>query len=81
VKNPDHNEERREFVTRTFSQMPARDRELLRRVFFDEQDGGGICRELQVEPEYLSVLLCRARARFKAIAPAGNGKAKGALEN
>jgi RNA polymerase sigma-70 factor (ECF subfamily) len=74
-------EERRQFVARVLGEMPERDRELLRRVFLDEDDRGGICRELQVEPEYLRVLLYRARARFKAIALAGNGKAKGASES
>jgi RNA polymerase sigma-70 factor (ECF subfamily) len=74
-------EERKRFVAKVLSEMPERDADLLRRVFLNEDDRAGICRDLQVEPEYLRVLVYRARARFKAIAQRGNGKAKGAAEN
>ncbi len=70
-------EERKRFVARVLSEMPERDAYLLRRVFLNQGDRAGICRDLQVEPKYLGVLVYQARARFKAIAERGNGGAKG----
>lgn len=46
--------------------MPARDRSLLKAIFFDERDRDEICREFGVDREYLRVLLHRAKQDFKA---------------
>ena len=46
--------------------MPARDRSILKAVFFDERDRDEICREFGVDREYLRVLLHRAKQDFKA---------------
>ena len=46
--------------------MNEKDRQLLRRVFLDEEDKDQVCREFQVDRNYLRVLLHRARLRFRA---------------
>ena len=45
--------------------LPMRDRSLLKAVFLDERDRDEICRELDVDREYLRVLLHRAKQEFK----------------
>ncbi len=46
-------------------EMPERDRDLLRQIFFEERDKDIICREMHVNPEYLRVLVHRAKGRFR----------------
>jgi RNA polymerase sigma-70 factor (ECF subfamily) len=73
-------EERKGVVQRILGDLPERDRELLRRVFLDEEDKDSVCRDLGVERDYLRVLLFRARKRMKT-ALAGsdiNREARGA---
>jgi len=57
--------EARERVRAVLGSLPAKDRELLRRLFFEEADKDEICRELRVDRTYLRVLLHRAKARFR----------------
>ncbi|HEX8881821.1 MAG TPA: hypothetical protein VF749_17385, partial [Candidatus Acidoferrum sp.] len=45
----------------------ARDRELLRAVFFEERDKDAVCREIGVDRNYLRVLVHRAKDKFKAV--------------
>jgi RNA polymerase sigma-70 factor (ECF subfamily) len=45
--------------------LPPKDQELLRWLFFDERDKDEICRELNIDRDYLRVLLYRAKARFR----------------
>jgi RNA polymerase sigma-70 factor (ECF subfamily) len=59
-------EERTSIVRRILGELPERDRELLRRVLLEEEDKDLVCRELQIDRNYLRVLLHRARLRFKA---------------
>jgi RNA polymerase sigma-70 factor (ECF subfamily) len=59
-------EERRAVVRQVLDEMPKKDQELLRRVFFNEEDKDVVCREFHVNRGYLRVLLHRARLRFKA---------------
>jgi RNA polymerase sigma-70 factor (ECF subfamily) len=61
-------EERKRIVTRILNELPERDRQILRRVFLDEQDKDSICRDLKVDRDYLRVLLHRACARFRTLA-------------
>ena len=61
-------EERKMAVRRLLGELPLKDRELLRRVFLDEEDKDRICEELHVDRTYLRVLLHRARLRFKDLA-------------
>jgi RNA polymerase sigma-70 factor, ECF subfamily len=59
-------EERKRVVAAVLQQLSAKDREILRLVFFQEEDRESICRKFNVEPDYLRVLLHRAKSRFQA---------------
>lgn len=52
-------------IRRVLDELSARERQLLKRVFLDEEDKDVVCRELGVERNYLRVLLYRACRRFK----------------
>jgi RNA polymerase sigma-70 factor (ECF subfamily) len=58
-------QESREQVRRVLAELPTRDRDLLRELFFLEKDKDQICRERGVDREYLRVLLHRAKTRFR----------------
>lgn len=60
--------ERREFVRGVLSELPEKDRRILRRVFLDEEDKDKVCDEFDVGRAYLRVLLHRACSRFKSAA-------------
>ena len=64
--------ERKRMVKAVLDELPAKDREILRMVFFEEADRDEICARLKIQPAYLRVLLHRAKARFQA-ASAGKG--------
>jgi RNA polymerase sigma-70 factor (ECF subfamily) len=46
-------------------ELPPRDRDLLKAVFIEERDRDEVCREFDVDREYLRVLLYRAKQEFK----------------
>lgn len=52
-------------VREILSGMPERDRGILKAIFLDERDRDEVCREFQVDGEYLRVLLFRAKQNFK----------------
>ncbi|MCU1237241.1 MAG: polymerase, sigma-24 subunit, subfamily [Candidatus Solibacter sp.] len=58
-------EEERTQVRSVLSELPEKDRKILRWLFFDEKDKGEVCRVLQVDREYLRVLVHRAKQRFR----------------
>jgi RNA polymerase sigma-70 factor, ECF subfamily len=58
-------EEERTQVRSVLSELPEKDRKILRWLFFDERDKGEVCRALQVDREYLRVLVHRAKQRFR----------------
>jgi RNA polymerase sigma-70 factor, ECF subfamily len=58
-------QESRERVRQILAGMRAKDRDLLREIFFLEKDKDEICRERGVDREYLRVLLHRAKTRFR----------------
>lgn len=58
-------EERRVLVQRVLEELPARDRELLIKVFFEDRSQDEICERMDVDAEYLRVLIQKARARFR----------------
>ena len=58
-------EEERTQVRSVLSELPEKDRKILRWLFFDERDKGEVCRVLQVDREYLRVLVHRAKQRFR----------------
>ena len=47
-------EEERTQVRSVLSELPEKDRKILRWLFFDERDKGDVCRTLQVDREYLA---------------------------
>jgi RNA polymerase sigma-70 factor (ECF subfamily) len=66
-------EERRKMVEQVLREMPAKDRELIRRVCLNEEDKDAVCEEFGVDRNYLRVLLHRARNRFRTVMNQGDG--------
>jgi len=62
--------ERKELVAQILDELSEKDRRILRRVFFDEEDKDTVCREFQVSRTNLRLLIHRARKRFAAAASA-----------
>ena len=58
-------EEARSHVRNVLSELPEKDRKILRLLFFEEREKGDVCRLLQVDREYLRVLVHRAKQRFR----------------
>ncbi len=52
-------------VRQALAALPEKERDLIRWLFFEERDKDEICRELNVDRNYLRVLLHRAKVRFK----------------
>lgn len=67
-------EERKAMVRRLLNELSDKERQLLKRVFLDEEDKDTVCRELEVDRSYLRVLLYRARQKFKAVVSLDNKK-------
>jgi len=61
-------QERKRFVQRVLDELPEGDRKILRMIFWEETPREVICKEMNVDRDYLRVLLHRALARFKAMA-------------
>ena len=57
--------EERAKVRDAIAGLPAKDKDLIRWLFFEERDKDDICRELHVDREYLRVMLHRAKQRFR----------------
>jgi RNA polymerase sigma-70 factor (ECF subfamily) len=57
--------EEREQVREALSDLPQKERDLLRWLFFENRDKDEICRELNIDRNYLRVLLHRAKNRFR----------------
>jgi len=53
-------------VSEILSSLSARDRALLKAVFLEERDREDVCREMDVDGEYLRVLLFRAKQSFRS---------------
>ncbi len=60
-------QESRRQVREVIRDLPAKDRDVLRMVFYDEVDRDEICRRFGVDREYLRVLVHRAKARFREV--------------
>src|SRR4051794_33795030 len=58
-------EERRREVRQVLGELPVKDRELLRMIFFEDAGRDDICRSFHVDREYLRVLVHRAKERFR----------------
>jgi RNA polymerase sigma-70 factor (ECF subfamily) len=66
-------EERRVLVRRALDDLSAKDRQLLQRIFLDENDKDLVCKEFSVSRDYLRVLLHRARTRLRTALSQGRG--------
>lgn len=71
--------ERRRTVKAILDELSAKDREILRLVFFEEASREDICQRLGVEPGHLRVLLHRAKGRFQAAGSRGGRIISGIL--
>ena len=60
-------DERKRMVRSVLSELSGKDRTILRMVFLDEVDKTEVCATMQVNREYLRVLLHRARKRLKTV--------------
>lgn len=54
-------------VRLVLTQLPEKDRRILRRLFFDEEDKDSICIEFGVNRDYLRVLVLRAKDKFRVL--------------
>jgi RNA polymerase sigma-70 factor (ECF subfamily) len=57
--------EERVKVRDAIAELPQKDKDLLRWLFFEDRDKDEICRELEIDRQYLRVLLHRAKQRFR----------------
>ncbi len=62
-----YSKESAKHVRKILDEMPKRDRDLLRALFFDEKEKDAICSEFGVNRDYLRVLLLRAKDKFKVL--------------
>ena len=58
-------EERKKLANVVLASLPAKQQELLRMVFLEEKDKEDVCKELNVDREYLRVLIHRAKECFR----------------
>lgn len=56
-----------ERVRQVLGQLPEKDRRILRRLYFDEEDKDSICNEFGVDRDYLRVLVLRAKGKFRVL--------------
>jgi RNA polymerase sigma-70 factor (ECF subfamily) len=54
-------------VRLVLAQLPEKDRLILRRLYFDEEDKDAICNEFGVNRDYLRVLVLRAKGKFRVL--------------
>lgn len=57
--------ENRDRVREALADLPPKDKELLKWLFFEERDKDEICREMKVDRNHLRVLVHRAKIRFR----------------
>jgi DNA-directed RNA polymerase specialized sigma24 family protein len=46
--------------------IPSRSREILSQLYLEERPAEDVCRRFQIDPNYLRVLIFRARGQFRA---------------
>lgn len=64
--------EERGRVQQALARLNDKDKNLLRWLFFEERDKDEICRELNVDRNYLRVLVHRAKAQFRIVFEEGS---------
>ncbi|HEY3822955.1 MAG TPA: sigma-70 family RNA polymerase sigma factor [Bryobacteraceae bacterium] len=60
-------EERKTIVRRLLEELPEKDRLVLRRIFLDEADKDVVCREFNIDRDYLRIVVFRARKRLRDV--------------
>jgi RNA polymerase sigma-70 factor (ECF subfamily) len=68
-------------VRQALGALPERETEILRWLFFEDRDKNEVCRELNVDRNYLRVLVHRAKARFRDALTATQSAAAEAAPN
>ena len=63
-------------IQNVLEQLPERDRQVLRAIFFEERDKDEVCRELGVTRDNLRLLLHRAKQKFKDLYKDGDHSLK-----
>ncbi|MDQ3212337.1 MAG: sigma-70 family RNA polymerase sigma factor [Acidobacteriota bacterium] len=66
--------EERVKVREAIAALPAKDRDLIRWLFLEERSKDDVCRELNIDRDYLRVLFHRAKARFRVRFSAGEAQ-------
>jgi hypothetical protein len=56
-----------ERVRLILDELPKRDRDALRSIFFDEKEKDAICQEFGIERDYLRVLIHRTKRKFREL--------------
>lgn len=54
-------------VRRILDELPRKDRNILRSLFFDEKEKDTVCLEFGIERDYLRVLVHRAKDKFRVL--------------
>lgn len=57
----------RRSIDRVFAHLPEKDRKVLKAIFLDEIDKAEVCRLFQVNPDYLRVLIHRAKEQYRRV--------------
>jgi RNA polymerase sigma-70 factor (ECF subfamily) len=60
-------------IEQAFAVLSEKDRRILQAIYLDETDKDEVCRQFQVDPGYLRVLLHRAKVQFRKVYRGGNG--------
>jgi RNA polymerase sigma-70 factor (ECF subfamily) len=60
-------EERRCFIRRTLQVLRARDRDVLTKLFLEEEDRRAVCEQFNISEQHLRLVLHRARARLRRV--------------
>jgi RNA polymerase sigma-70 factor (ECF subfamily) len=58
--------ERKDLVRDILNELPEKDRRILRAIFLEDADKADVCRNFDVNRDYLRVLVHRAKIRFRA---------------
>jgi RNA polymerase sigma-70 factor (ECF subfamily) len=60
-------------IEQAFAVLPEKDRRVLQAIYLDEIDKDEVCRQFQVDPGYLRVLVHRAKVQFRKAYRGGGG--------
>jgi RNA polymerase sigma-70 factor (ECF subfamily) len=67
-------------VRRALAELPERDQQLIRWLFFEDQPKDEICKRLGIDRQYLRVMLHRVKGRFRDVFDRASGAGPGSPE-